>query len=96
MNTYISLLNYTQQGIANIKESPNRVDQARGLMKSLGGDMPGFYLTIGRYDMVAITQASDDEAAAKALLMIGMGGSIRSETLRAFTEDEYRKIIGSI
>ena len=96
MPTYIVLVNYTQQGIEAIKESPGRVDQVRGLMKSMGGAMPTIFLTMGRYDLVAITEAPNDEAAAKAALIIGKGGNVRTETMRAFTEEEMKTLVGSL
>jgi uncharacterized protein with GYD domain len=55
-----------------------------------------FYLVMGKYDMVVISEAPDDEAAAKVALSIGAGGAVRTETLRAFTEDEYREIIAAL
>jgi uncharacterized protein with GYD domain len=54
------------------------------------------YLTMGRYDLVTVIEAPDDETYAKAVLGLGMQGSVSTETLKAFTEDEYRRIIGSL
>lgn len=96
MSTYILLANYTQQGIANIKEGPGRLDAAKDAVKAMGGEIKGFYLTMGRYDLIAVVEAPDDEAAAKLALRFGSGGSIRTETLRAFPEDEYRHIIAAL
>ena len=96
MTTYILLINYTQEGIGNIKEGPRRLDSAKEAIKAMGGELKGFYLTMGRYDLIAVLEAADDETAAKLALMLGSGGSIRTETLRAFTEDEYRQIIGAL
>lgn len=96
MPTYIVLTNYTQQGIETIKESPNRLDAAKEAAKAMGGEFKGFYLTMGRYDLVAIIEAPDDESVAKLVLAIGSGGTVRSETLRAFTEDEYRQIVAAL
>ena len=55
-----------------------------------------FYMTMGQYDLVTLYEVSNDEAAAKVSLQLGMGGNVRTTTLKAFTEDEYKKIIGSI
>lgn len=96
MGTYISLVNYTEQGIANIKDAPSRVDAARELAKSLGGDMPSFYLTMGSYDVVAIMELPSDEAAASFALQMGSRGNVRTTTLKAFTEDEFGSIIASL
>jgi uncharacterized protein with GYD domain len=96
MSTYISLINLTQKGIENIKESPNRLDQAKAEFKAMGAELKQFYLVTGRYDMVVISEAPDDEAVSKVALAIGSAGSIRTETLRAFTEEEYQKIIAEL
>jgi uncharacterized protein with GYD domain len=96
MPTYVSLFNWTQQGIEKVKDSPSRLDAARKGMKAVGAEVQAFYLVMGSYDMVLVWTAPDDETAARATLALASGGSIRSETLKAFTEDEYRKIIGSL
>jgi len=96
MSTYISLISLTQKGIENIKESPARLDQAKAAFKAMGAELKQFYLVTGRYDMVVISEAPDDETVSKVALAIGSGGSIRTETLRAFTEEEYRKIIAAL
>jgi uncharacterized protein with GYD domain len=96
MSTYISLISLTQKGIENIKESPARLDKAKDLFKAMGAEIKEFYLVTGRYDMVVVSEAPDDETVAKVALAISSGGSIRTETLRAFTEEEYRKIIAAL
>jgi uncharacterized protein with GYD domain len=96
MPKYIQLLNWTDQGIKNVKDSPKRLDAARELGKKMGVDIGKVYLTTGAYDMVVISEAKDDETAAKFTLMLGMGGNVRTTTMRAFSEDSYRKIIGSM
>ena len=96
MPTYINLLRYTQQGMTNIKDSPNRLDAARQALQAAGGDLKGFYLTMGQYDAVVIAEAPDDEAAARFALATGALGNVRTETLRAFTEDEFRQLLGSL
>ena len=93
MNTYISLITYTQTGVENMKESPVRLDAAKELFKSLGAELKTFYLAMGRYDAVVISEALDDETATKAAITIGSAGAIRTETFRVFTENEYRKLI---
>ncbi len=96
MPTYITLVNYTQKGIENVKESPARLDKVKEAMKAAGGEFKAFYLTMGRYDMVVISEAPNDEAYTATMLAIGAAGAVRSETLKAFTEEEYRNIIASI
>ncbi len=96
MATYISLIKYTQQGIENIKEGPNRLDAAKQAFKAMGAEIKEYYLVTGQYDAVVITEAPNDETVAKLALSIGSKGSIRTETFRAFSEDEYRKVIASL
>jgi uncharacterized protein with GYD domain len=96
MATYFTLLKYTDQGIKNIKESPSRLEKARQLIKSLGGELKSFYLVQGRYDAIVITEAPNDEVAAKFALASGSLGNVRTETTRAFTEEEYRRIISGL
>ena len=82
--------------MGNIKESPKRLDGARKTLEAAGIKLKEFYMVTGRYDMVIISEAPDDAALAKAMLSIASRGAVQTETLRAFTEDEYRKIIGSL
>ena len=96
MPTYITLANYTEQGIRQVKDAPKRVDAAKEVLRSVGGDMKAFYLTLGAYDLVAIVEAPDDEAAARALLALGAKGNVRTVTMRAFAEAEFRKIVGAL
>jgi uncharacterized protein with GYD domain len=96
MPTYITLYNWTQKGIENVKESPARLDAAKQAVEAMGGKIVGFYLVQGQYDMVAVSEAPNDETAAKMVLSIGSQGSVRSVTMRAYKEDEYRKIISEL
>lgn len=96
MPTYISLLSYTQQGIAAIKQGPARLDAAKQAYKRAGGELKGFYLTTGQYDAVAIVELPDDMALGKMVLGLGSQGNVRTETMRAFTEAEFRKIVGEL
>ena len=96
MPTYITLMNYTQEGIANIDESPERVDQAKELARSLDSQITSFYLTFGQYDAVVVSEAPDDETAARLALTVMLSGSVTGETLKAFTEDEYRDVIAGL
>lgn len=96
MPTYIALLKWTPQGLQNIKQSPSRLDAARKGFESAGCKMKDFYMVTGRYDMIAVVDAPDDVALAKAILGASSQGNITSETCRAFTEDEYRRIIAGL
>lgn len=92
MPTYIALLNWTEQGIARVKDSPKRLDSGRKAFKKFGVEIKDTYLTMGHYDLLCIIEGPDDETVARALLTLGSQGNVRTETLRAFSEDEYRKI----
>ena len=96
MPIYITLMRYTQQGIENIKEGPARLDAAKEAFKAMGGELKQYYLVMGQYDAVLVGEMPDDETVAKLSLAIGSKGNLRMETLRAFTEDEYRKIIAAL
>jgi uncharacterized protein with GYD domain len=95
MSTYIVLANWTDQGARNVKDSPKRLDAARKAVEALGGGIRAFYLTMGDYDMVMVTEAPDDATAARFALELGMMGNVRTRTLKAFPEAAYREIIAS-
>lgn len=97
MATFIILGNYTAQGIKAIKESPGRLDAARaGLESAYGVKIKDFYLTMGQYDIVAVVEAPDAKAAAKALLTLGGQGNVSTATMAALTEDEFRDLISEL
>lgn len=96
MPTYVTLIRYTQQGVERIKESPARLDAAKKAFQAMGGKLKEFYLVNGRYDIVIVSEASDDETATKIALATASLGNVRTETMRAYTEAEYRKIIAAI
>lgn len=96
MGTYVSLLRFTEQGIRTVKESPSRVEAAKKAFQAAGGEMKAFYLAMGRYDMVVVSEAPDDETVARISLGLGALGNVRTETMRVFPESEYRKIIASL
>jgi uncharacterized protein with GYD domain len=96
MPTYITLLNYTAQGAANVKDSPKRLDAGREAFNGLGVEIKDTYLLMGRYDLLCVIEAPDDETLAKCMLTLGSQGNVQTETLRAFSEDQFRKIAESI
>jgi uncharacterized protein with GYD domain len=96
MPTYISLLSWTQQGVAKVKDSPKRLDAGREAFKKFGVEIKDTYLTMGRYDLVCVIEGPDDGAVARALLTLGSQGNVQTETLKAWTEDDFRKIVGSL
>lgn len=96
MSTFVTLVNWTDQGIKNVKESPARLDAFKQAAESLGCKVKDFYLVTGAYDMLVVLEAPDDDAAVKLSLATGAKGTVRTETLKAFTEDQYREIIASL
>ncbi|MBI2159159.1 MAG: GYD domain-containing protein [Candidatus Rokubacteria bacterium] len=96
MPTYISLVNYTDQGIRNVKDSPKRLDAAKKLLKDMGGEMKAFYLTMGAYDIVTVAEAPNDESVAKFVLALASSGNVRTTTMKAFPEADYRKLIAGL
>ncbi len=96
MTTYVCLANWTQKGIESVKEDPARLDAAREALEEQGVTLRDLYMTVGQYDFVMTLEASDDAALAKSLLALAQAGNVRTTTLRAFSESEFREIIGSL
>jgi uncharacterized protein with GYD domain len=96
MPTYITLLKYTQQGASKVKESPNRLDAGREAFKNIGVEIKDTYLLMGRYDLLCIIEGKDDDSVARAMLTLGAQGNVQTETMRAWNEDEFRKITAAI
>jgi uncharacterized protein with GYD domain len=93
MPTYVTLYKWTEQGIKNVKGAPARIKESIKSAEAAGGKVLGVYLTMGQYDLVAITEAPNDETISAALLNQGMQGNVQSTTLKAFTVDEFAEII---
>ena len=96
MGTYIALSSFTDQGIRSIKDTTKRADAAREAASKFGASMPQLYWTLGKYDLVAIIEAPDDESATAFALAIAGAGNIRMQTLRAFNKDEMNGILGKM
>lgn len=93
MPTYALLTTFTQQGIANIHDSPNRTEDAKAEVESIGGTWKAFFVTMGRYDGLVIAEFPDDQTTAQTVLTLASSGNVTTETLRAFTLDEFRDIV---
>ena len=93
MSNYVVLIDWTEQGIKNVKDTVKRAKSFESAIEKAGGKSLGFYYTIGRYDMVAIVQAPTDEAIASVLFSLGSLGNVRTETLKAFSTHEAANII---
>jgi uncharacterized protein with GYD domain len=96
MATYLLLCNWTDQGIRNIKEAPQRRQRATQLAEQLGCKIIGVFMTMGAYDLALRVEAPDDETIARLALSIGAQGNLRTTTLKAFPPEEFERIIGSL
>lgn len=93
MATYVTLVNFTDQGIRNVKDSPDRLGAFKAMAEKLGVSIKSAHYTVGSYDIVLILEGAD-EAVTSALLKVGSLGNIRTQTLRAYSADEMKTIIG--
>lgn len=96
MPTYVTLVNFTDEGRENIDELPDHIERIKQLKRSLGGEPKGFFLTLGQYDLVAFSEMPDDESVAQVELTAAMEGEVETEVLRAFSMDEVRDILKEI
>ncbi len=93
MATYVTLLNFTDQGIRSVRETTKRGKAFREMAEKSGAQVREIFWTLGSYDLVSVIEAADDEAATALLLGLGMMGNVRSQTLRAFSSDEVERIL---
>ena len=96
MPAYVSLFNFTEQGIHDIKHTHERAEAVRQAAKSVGGRVIGIWYLMGQYDGMIIFEGPDDETVLRQLVGSGLQGNLRTTTLRAFSEDEMAKVIGGL
>jgi uncharacterized protein with GYD domain len=96
MPIYITLYNWTDQGIKNVKDAPARIRATCQSAEAAGGKVLGVFLTMGEYDLVSISEVPDDETYAATLLAQGRMGNVRSKSLRAFTAEEFESIVSRL
>jgi uncharacterized protein with GYD domain len=96
MHTYILLVNFTDQGMRNIKNTIGRADAFKTMAKQSGAIIKVLCWTIGRYDVIAVFEAADDESAAALALSASSLGNVRSEILRAFSFEEMSGILAKM
>lgn len=96
MVTYVVLGNFTDQGVRNVKDSPKRADAFKEMAKTFGVTVKEIVWTQGRYDVVTILEAPDEDAAMSLSLSLGALGNVRTETLRAFSAADMTKIVGKM
>ncbi len=93
MPHYITLFKLTDQGIKDIKNAPKRTEEGIKAFEEMGGKLIGFYVTMGEYDYVGISEAPSDEVVMTFMLGVGSLGNIRSTTLKAFTTEEFAEVV---
>ncbi len=96
MHTFIALLNFTDGGIQNLRDSPHRADMFMEVAERAGARVREVYWTLGNHDGVLIIEAPDDETAAAVLLSLGSSGNVRIKTLRAFDWPEFQSVLDRI
>lgn len=96
MSTFFTFINWTDQGIRDIKDSPHRAEAATALLKDLGGTVKEMYLTSGQQDVVLISEAPDGDVMAKFALAVGSQGNVRTNTTRAWSQKEFEKIVSEL
>ncbi|RZU00719.1 GYD domain-containing protein [Rivibacter subsaxonicus] len=95
MATFVVLMNFTEQGIKSVKQSPDRAEAFTAVATKMGVTIKSILWTVGHYDLVTTVEGSD-EAVTTLLLTLGMAGNVRTETLRAYTAGEMKAIIGKL
>jgi uncharacterized protein with GYD domain len=93
MPTYLTLYNWTEQGIKNVKDSPARIAAHVKAAEAAGGKVVGLYVTMGEYDVAAISEWPNDKTAAAFALAQASQGFVTTKTLKAFTPAEFAAIV---
>jgi uncharacterized protein with GYD domain len=96
MPTYVTLFKWTERGVKDVKNAPARFEASKKLTESMGGKILGLYVTMGDYDIVAVTEGPSDEMAAAVALSIASKGNAKTATMRAFTESEFSEIVKKV
>jgi len=96
MPTYVTLFKWTEQGVKDVKNTPARFEASKKLTASMGGKILGLYVTMGDYDVVAVTEGPSDEVAAAIALSIAAKGNVKTTTMRAFTVSEFTEVVKKV
>lgn len=95
MATYISLVNFTDQGMRNVKDTIDRLAAFKAMAEKLGVSVQGAHYTVGQYDIVLILEGSD-EAVTTAQLKVGSLGNVRTQSMRAFSPQEMKAMLDKL
>lgn len=96
MPLYITLMKLTEQGIKDVKNAPARIEQAEKGLEAVGAKLLAFYMVMGEYDYVAITEGTSDEAAMTFLLNLGLQGNVRTTTMKAFSREQIAGFVKNL
>lgn len=96
MPKYVGLYSWTDQGARSARDTVDRYQAAKGLVESMGGKIESIHWTIGPYDIVVVVDAPDDETVAAVGLALASTGSLRSVTMRGFTETEMADVVAKL
>jgi uncharacterized protein with GYD domain len=96
MPMYIALVNWTDQGVKGLNESPRRAQAFKDMASQMGCTVHGIFFTMGRYDIATRIEAPDDETISVLALKLGQLGNVRTETMRAYTEEEFARIVQKV
>lgn len=96
MPDYIMLFRLTHKGVENIKEAPQRVKDSIKMFEANGAKVKAFYAILGRFDSAFLVEAPDDETIAKLSLQLAVLGNVHTESMRAFSEDQFAEMINKI
>lgn len=96
MSTYVILMNLTEKGIKEIKDAPERIAESVKAIEAAGGKMLAFYVLMGSYDYLVVAEGPGDETALAQLLGLGMGGYVRTTTMKAFNQEEFAKVLAML
>ena len=96
MPSYVMLNRYTAQGVGSVKQSPARIDALKQVFKASGAEIKQVLFVMGAYDTVLVVEAPDDETCARLSLTVSAAGNVHVETLRAFTEGEFRRLVAAM
>ena len=93
MPTYVALLDWTEQGVKNFRDTVDRYESSRAQFEQMGVRLTQVYWTVGEHDLVAIAEADNGETMAAAMLMLASQGNVHTSTMRALSADEMRAVI---
>jgi len=96
MAKHIALMRWTDQGVKNVKQSPQRAEAARQLFQQVGAQVTDLYWTAGNYNLVMVVDAPDEQTFAAAMLALVDDGNVRAELLSAYTQEEFEQVLAKI